>query len=69
MQTRLFHLKYSTQHMRRIAYEEHECEGVQFATGIVALDTGVMFSSRFEMEEHFKWIGPFQLTYQDEVKA
>lgn len=43
-----------------------ECEGVQFAVGLVVLDSGVMFENMFEMEEHFKTIGVMQLQYQNE---
>lgn len=51
---------------RKIPLMLVNAEGVHFANGRIALDNGVMFASKFEMEEHFKTVGDMSMKYQGE---
>lgn len=73
METRLFDLKWDNSKMPRLDYEyrmeKRQCEGVQFSTGIVVLDIGVVWESMAQMEHNLKNYGNVEITFREKQEA
>jgi hypothetical protein len=67
--TRLFTLTWDNSKIPNLEYETRfhprQCDGVHFATGVVALDNGVMHESMNALERHLNAYGKCQVQYHD----
>ena len=68
--TRLFTLTWDNSKIPNLEYETRfhprTCDGVHFATGVVALDNGVMYEDMGQLERHLNAYGKCQVQYHDE---
>jgi hypothetical protein len=68
--TRLFTLTWDNSKIPNLEYETRfhprTAEGVHFATGIVALDNGVLYEDMGRLERHLKAYGKCHVQYHDE---
>ena len=70
--TRLFTLIWDNSKIPNLEYETRfhprQCDGVHFATGIVALDNGVMYESMSQLERNLTAYGKCHVEYHDEER-
>lgn len=68
--TRLFTLTWDNSKIPNLEYETRfhprTCDGVHFATGVVALDNGVMYESMNALERNLTAYGKCRVQYHDE---
>jgi hypothetical protein len=68
--TRLFTLIWDNSKIPNLEYETRfhprQCDGVHFATGVVALDNGVMHESMNALERHLNAYGKCSVQYHDD---
>lgn len=68
--TRLFNITWDNVKIPRLdeqyRKEKRYAEGVHFSTGLIVLDSGVMFESFDNMMEHLRRYGNVHVIYQDQ---
>lgn len=70
IKTRLFTLTWDNSKIPNLSYETRfhprTCDGVHFATGVVALDNGVMYEDMGQLERNLNAYGKCHVRYHDE---